>query len=400
MAQAVFSGPLISLGPLAGGQRGSQPVEYSDEIGPSLLWNGAGLPLGNTTGSKDRKGQGAIRAALMSDTICAVNQIMATGGAALTTAANAVTGTPLVNVTAIAAGIGANLAVYGKNGTLVSNAVGIDPGFATVTTVASSATVTIAATDSWRFVPGNWYCFAGGGAGGTTLFARCVSVAGTAMVISANAGASSSLVQVGFVAGNPNAYGWAPIAYSNSQPAGTGRFFNPDCGAARGVGVTGVASGTGGNVLIEGLDEFLQYTSETIAATAGATTVYGKKTYKIFLGATPQFSDAHNYTVVTSDLVGLPLVLINDGFAPTVLSAGTAYTTSVPQYGDLTSPATLTTGDPRGAIQLSAKGPNGGASGGGPTGSARFTIFYQLNPAQVFLASPTQYQILYGVLPA
>lgn len=399
MAQDVFTGPLISLGGIAGGLRGGPPVEYSDEIGPSLFWNGMGIPLAGTGGSKDRKGMGAFRSAFMSDTVCVANATLAAGGAALTTAGNAVSGTPFVLTPTVAAGVGANLPVYGQGGVLTTG-VGIDPGFSTVTTVSASANVTIAAIDAWRYVPGNWYAFIGAGAGGTTLFARCVSVSGTTLVISSPAGASSSVVQVGFLAGNPNAYGWAPVAYSNTQPSGSGRFFNPDLSVARGVGVTGVASGTGGNVLITGLDEFLQFTSEIIAATAGATTAYGKKTYKVLLSATPQFADAHNYTVVTSDLIGMPLALVNDGFAPTVTLAGTAYTTVVFQYADFTNPATQATSDPRGAIQLSAKGPVGGGSGSGPTGSGRVAILYTLNPAQVFMASPVNYQALYGVTPA
>ena len=105
MAQAAFTGPLLSLGPLAGGPRGGAPIEYSDEIGPSLIWNGLGLPLANGGGSKDRKEQGAFRAALMSDVVCVCNAILQPGGVALTAAANAVTGTPLALATATIAGV-------------------------------------------------------------------------------------------------------------------------------------------------------------------------------------------------------------------------------------------------------------------------------------------------------
>lgn len=399
MAQAVFTGPLLSLGPLVGGLRGGQPIEYSDEIGPSLIWNGLGLPLAGTAGSKDKKEQGAFRAALMSDVVCVCNAVLAVGGAALTAAANAVTGTPIANATTIIAGVVPNTPVYGQNGVLTTG-VGIDPGFATVTTVSGSPNVTVAAADSWRFIPGQWYCFLGAGGANLPLFARCVSIAGTALVISANASASSALVQVGHVAGNPNQYGWQPLAYSDSLPAGSGRFINPDCSASRGLAILSVTSSTGGVIIVAGLDQFLQYQTEAITVPAGAATTYGRKTFKVFLSATPQFSDAHAYQVLTGDLIGFPLAFVQDAFFPSAFLAGTAYTTSVYEFADLTNPATSTTGDPRGGMQLSAKGPVGGGSGSGPTGSARVTILQQLNPAQVFLASATNTAVLYGVQPA
>lgn len=399
MAQAVFSGPLISLGPLTGGQRGGQPIEYSDEIGPSLLWNGNGLPLAGTLGSKDRKGQGAIRAAFLSDVICVCNSVLAAGGVALTAAANAVSGATLALATATIAGLAAGVPVYATGGALV-NGVVVDPGFATVSTSSASANVTVAANDSWRFIPGQWYSFNGAGVGGSTLFARVVSIAGTAMVISTNALATSALVQVAHVAGNPNSYGWAPVAYSSSMPAGTGRFINPDCSASRGVGILAVAGSTGGVILITGLDQFLQLQTEAITVPAGAGTTYSKKSLKVLISAVPQFADAHAYQVVTGDLIGFPVAYVAGGFFPSANLNGTAYTTSVYQFADLTNPATSTTGDPRGGMQLSAKGPIGGASGTGPNGTARVQILQQLNPAQVFLASAVNTAVLYGVQPA
>src|SRR5208282_759849 len=111
MAQSVFTGPLIALGGLAGGQRGSAPAEYSNEIGPSLFWNGVGLLDQNGVGSKDKKGAGAFKALLMAAPIIAVNAAPVAGGAALTVAAGATSGTPLVNISTFAAGLAPNLPV-------------------------------------------------------------------------------------------------------------------------------------------------------------------------------------------------------------------------------------------------------------------------------------------------
>jgi hypothetical protein len=401
MAQAVFTGPVIALGPVAGAPRGGPPIEYSDEIGPSLLWNGVGLPLaGSATGSKDQKGPGSLRALLASPNFPFLNQILATGGASVTTAGHANSGTAFPLVTAFAAGITAGCPVITPTGLQVG--VGLDTGWSSGTAASGSSTITaIPATDIWRFYPGQWISIGGAGAGGAVLFARVTAIAsGTSITISTPALTSQSTAAIGNVAGNPNSYAWAPIAYSALQAAGSGLFVNPDCGGARGVGVTGVAGGSGGNVTITGVDIFGQVTSEIIAAAAGAATTYGVKTYKVILSAVPAFTDANNYTVVTSDLIGCPLVQVNDGYPFTVWSNGAAYTTAVFQFADLTNPATQTTKDPRGAVQLSAKGPVNGGGGTGPNGSLRFTLMQQLNPAQAFLASPTNYQVLYGVTPA
>jgi hypothetical protein len=398
MAQASFVGPLISLGAVAGGQAGQgPPLEYSDEIGPSLFWNGHGLVAPGGPGSKDQKGSGAFRALFMNDSFCATNAILATGGAVLTVAGNATSGTPLPLITAFAAGTAPGAPVLTPSGP--QTGVAIDMGFGTGAATATSPTITSIA-DPWRYFPGMFVSLGGCGAAAAVLFAKVIAVGTTSITLDRPVVTSQATTPIGHVAGNPNSYGFQPQYYSNSFGAGSGRFVNPDCGAARGVGVTGVASGTGGNVLIQGLDVWLQPQSEIIAATAGATTVYGNKTYKVLLSATPQFTDAHNYTVVTSDLVGLPIALVNDGFLPQVLSNGAAYTTSVNQFADFTNPATTATKDPRGAVQLSAKGPNGGASGTGPNGSLRFTIIQSLNAAQVLVASPTNYAALYGVVPA
>ena len=97
-----------------------------------------------------------------------------------------------------------------------------------------------------------------------------------------------------------------------------------------------------------------------LTVAAGAGTVYGKKTYKMLLAAIPQFTNANNLTVVMSDLIGLPISILPNSPPPVITEAGVARTGNLLQYADLTNPATTTTGDPRGAIQLSAAGPGAG----------------------------------------
>jgi len=145
------------------------------------------------------------------------------------------------------------------------------------------------------------------------------------------------------------------------QPFGSAasiNLWNPQCLVARAVSVTGSASATGGNITISGYDVYGVPMSEVIAAPASATTVNGKKAFKYISSVVPAFTDAHNYSVGTTDIYGFPIrseyfgdVVIN--YNATGITASTGYTAAV-----TTSPATTSTGDVRGtyALQSAADG--------------------------------------------
>jgi hypothetical protein len=242
---------------------------------------------------------------------------------------------------------------------------------------------------------------AGAGPGGSMLFAQVTAIGGpgvNSITISSPAQASSAGAQIGTYFGDPSAYAFKP-AYSAFMNGGAGRFLMPDCGCARGVGVVSVAGSPAGNILIQGLDIYMRPQSELIASAAGAGTAYGKKAYKVLLAATPQFTAGQNYTVVTSDLIGLPLSVLPNQLAPAIRMAGADYSgDAVTQYADLTNPATTLTGDPRGAFQLSPAGPNAGG-GAGPDGLSAFVIVITLNPAQVLSSNQFNPGPLFGVPP-
>jgi hypothetical protein len=382
------------MGGFAGAPNGGPPAEYSVEIGPSIFWQGAGLLSMAGSGSKDKKGMGGFPALFMSDTILALNQVIQPAGVALTAAANAVSGEPLPLATAYALGVAPGTPT--PSGAL---GVGIETGFAVGATTIGSGIVTVQANDKWRFSPGMFVSIAGAGIAGSMLFAQVTAVnpALPQITVSPPAVAAQAAAAIGTYFGDPSAYGFAvPKAYSAWMNGGAGRFLMPDCGCARGVGVLN-AGGAAGNILIQGLDVFMRLQSEMIAVAAAGTT-YGRKTYKVLLAAIPQFTSAFNYTVVTSDLIGLPLSVLPNQLPPTILEGGAAYA-GVFQFADLTNPATQLTGDPRGAIQLSANGPNVGA-GVGPDGLARWGIVLTLNPAQVLSANQFNPGPLFGVHPA
>jgi hypothetical protein len=134
--------------------------------------------------------------------------------------------------------------------------------------------------------------------------------------------------------------------------SGSVYLWNPQALVARAVNVTGSASATGGNITISGYDIYGVPMSEVIAAPASATTVNGKKAFKYISSVVPAFTDAHNYSVGTTDIYGFPLrsdffsdVAINYNAA--AITASTGYVAAV-----TTSPATTTTGDVRGTYAL------------------------------------------------
>jgi hypothetical protein len=397
MAQAASTGPLISLGGFAGAPNGGPPAEYSNEIGPSMFWQGSGLLSMAGSGSKDKKGAGGFPALFMSDSILALNQVIQPAGVALTTPGPAVSGVSLPLATAYAPGVAPGTPV--PSGAL---GVGIETGFAQATVNINSPTVGIFANDKWRFSIGQFLSIAGAGVGGAMLFAQVTGIGApgvNSITISPPAAASSATAQIGTYFGDPSSYAFRP-SYSAWMNGGAGRFLMPDCGCARGVGVVSLAASPAGNVLIQGLDVYMRPQSEVIASLAGAGTAFGRKTYKVLLAATPQFTSALNYTVVTSDLIGLPLSVLPNQLPPSISMGGADYSANaVTQFADLTSPATTLTGDPRGAFQLSPAGPLAGG-GTGPDGVGAFVIVMTLNPAQVLSASQFNPGTLFGVHPA
>lgn len=127
---------------------------------------------------------------------------------------------------------------------------------------------------------------------------------------------------------------------------------------ARAVSITGVVSTVGGNFLVSGYDIYGYPMSERITAAAGVATTNGKKAFKVVTSVVPQFTDAHNYSVGTTDIFGLPLRAAI--FPETLIHWNDALITANTGFvvADTTSPATTTTGDVRGtyAVQSASDG--------------------------------------------
>ena len=410
MAKETFVGPLIALGGLAGGSAGTAPLEYSDEIGPSIFWAGHAIVATGAMASKDRTGPGSVSAIYAASPIRTVNTACAAGGAgaALTTAANPVAGTPLPNTTTYAPGKAPGTPVV--IGGVATTGVALDMGLDTaVFTTGATANVTLSTIgNAWRYKVGQWVGLLNGGVGGATLMSQITAIVpatGVLTLVPAPLAAVTGQIALSNRF-NPNQYGASgpPSSLSSMAAAGSARILIPEVGDSRGVGVTCVVGGTIGQVLIQGLDGMGMPQSELITTVATATTVWGKKTYDIFISATPQYTDAgHTLQVVMSDLIGLPISVMSADsivavtFGGTAQVAGTGFTI-VP--ADITYPATQLTGAPRGGIQVTANGP--AAAPGTPltlNGTTVLQVDQRLNPLAVALATTVNPGPLLGVTP-
>jgi len=124
-------------------------------------------------------------------------------------------------------------------------------------------------------------------------------------------------------------------------------FYDRATYVGRGVSITGSASATGGNFLIRGFDVYGYPMSQLLTVGAGAVTANTTKTFKVVTSVTPQFTDAHNYSVGTADIFGFGMLAsffgdVSINWNNAWITANTGFVAAV------TSAATTTTGDVRG----------------------------------------------------
>jgi hypothetical protein len=424
MAKESFTGPLIALGGLVGGQSYTQPgtyggvnvggpKEYSDEIGPSIFWGGVAIPASGAVVSKDRTGSGTISSIYAAFPIRTVNAILAVSAGALTVAGPALAGVPLVNLATYAAGRSPGVPVTVSG--VATTGVAIDTGIDTATWVAATGVCTLGApsvaANTWRYQVGQWVCLLNGGASGAARMTQITAI-GTGTITVSPLPASNATGQIALTNRfNPNLYGTAtpPSSISSMAAAGTARILIPECGNTRGIGILGSASGVATIFDVVGIGAFGQIQTETITGPVGALTTYSKKTYDMIISVTPRTSDAHNYTVNTSDIIGLPLSVMDASSLVAVSLGGTAAvagTNFIVIPADLTNPPVgitttgTSTGDPRGAIQVGAAGP-AATTPGTPmaafNGTLVLAIDQRLNPLQVALATTINPGPLAGV---
>src|SRR5215831_2942610 len=140
---------------------------------------------------------------------------------------------------------------------------------------------------------------------------------------------------------------WAPAICTGPIPSrggGAMAVLNPRETLARCLSITGVAGGTGGAFVIQGYDALLQPMAEQITVGAGAVTAFGLKTWKYIVSVTPQFTDAHNYSVGWGDTFGFHTRSDFWEYANIFYNGGFAVSSTGWLAGVKTIPATRTTG--------------------------------------------------------
>ncbi len=188
------------------------------------------------------------------------------------------------------------------------------------------------------------------------------AVSGTAMTLVSSSGAGITVLSTSapaiFYTANTTATTGVVIdglpSYHLFGASGTFTtgFYNRSTTVGRCISITGVSGGAGGTFLAVGYDCYGYAMSELITATSGATTSNSKKAFKVITSITPQFSDAHNYSIGTADIFGFGILASFFGdvsivWNAAVITATTGFTAAV-----TTSPATTITGDVRGTYAV------------------------------------------------
>ena len=383
MAMTAFAGPIVSWGQmdylLAQGAFGPSP-DFNQDAGPALFYNHVALLDFRFLFPKDRASglTGVVPAILNTGDFMLTNQIPATNGTAIVAALQNVTsGTALTLATANGIATAANVPIVPlstsgqqswQGNPVVTAPLVLDPGFAFATGTAGSNTWTVANPND--FAVGMPLVIAGAGTGGLPLLTWVTSIpSATGTTITTNDNCVTAVTAVPVMTGNlwtprEGVISLYPTAHAPYRAAGIGTFLNPAETISRSLSITGVSGGAGGAFAVSGWDVYWQPMNETITATAGATTAYGKKAFKAIKSVTPQFTDAHNYSVGTADNFGVHFYQ-TEWETGTYDWAGLNMTGSTGFTAGLitTTAPTATTADVRGTLQVSGVGPLGSGIG-------------------------------------
>jgi hypothetical protein len=363
MSTTAFSGSLVTFG--------NSPSASPDNAnaGSSLFFGGAGI-LDTRFPYTYKPGQGALRTTagwLGSANILTLNYVPYTKAvAAIAAAANVVANTAMTLVSAASATTGVSIVSSITNsltGVADTNGgagfVGIDT-YTSVTASVSGNTLTVTANTSPTLTIGQTILTVGGAITGVTPVGMTIIGYGTGTggtgtyTLSGTAGTAASgtitlqtpgplncLIPQGLI---------SPYSFT-----GTPALWNPQALLGRAVAITAAAAASGTVVFtIKGYDIYGYPMIEQITAAANTQTL-GKKAFKYIKSVTPSATDAQNYSVDTTDVIGFPIrsdffgdVLINysGSLSPAVITANTGYVASVQ-----TAP-TATTGDVRGTYAL------------------------------------------------
>lgn len=403
MTSTVFSGPVITAGnmmdALATSGQKTNPVSgpnisYHAECFPDVRYYP--LPKDNIDNP------GVVRSFFNSPEVVAVNAVPSTlgtsgGSANVASPQPAISGVALTLATNSSVGISLNIPYQNfATGLIQTGALALDLGIETPTTTAASTTVTVANSAIYRVGQPIIITNVGNSAGTAHLYTYVTALPTATTITVANAAVVANSTTARICSGLPgwqNLSGAGPIVptfYAPYIALGAALAFDPTQAIERGVSIVGTVAATGGTFTLKGADIYGQTQSESLTLVSGASTISTKKCYKIINSITPSFADStHTYSVVTADLYGFPFrsdfwEMTEIFFAGAQKTASTGWTA-----GDQTTPATTSTGDPRGTYSLQTAS----------QGIDRLVIYQTLPYQNIARATPDAPQFLFGTTP-
>ena len=404
MTATHISGPHIVYGQPYDQQ--AQSAGGNPEAGPSVTYQGDSILDVRVPYQPGISGIGRVPAFASSPVVVLVDAAPASASPSLIAPPQpALSGAALVLAGAVAPGIAPNVPVL-PNGSQSTAAVvpvlGLDMRLATVSSVAGSPIVTLSAPCP-SIVPGvNLLVLQGSLWIGVTVLA--VNQATGAVTLDTALAVTAAGQPV--ISGNGTGQrGQHPTYWTPYLAAGTAALFDPTQGLCRGLSVTSSSAADAGWTLnITGFDLYGSPMSESIPVNPNGV-AYGRKAFKFVAFAVPGNpaggATAGTLSVGTSDLVGFALrsdkwEYMDCFWGGTALSTSAGYTPADP-----TAPATSSTGDVRGTLQLSAAGHGAAYAAGGPAdGAKRLVIVQTLAPSPLIAATPRNPAPLFGVAQA
>lgn len=207
----------------------------------------------------------------------------------------------------------------------------------------------------------------------TAIAAAQVPVAATPLtLVSATGAGITVLASATYVYGSGNTISVGALAIDGvpgvvnlgtvlpSTGFARGKAYDPTKAIARAIAIHSVGVDTSATFTVAGYDLYGYPMSEAITGGSGAT-VTGKKAFKFVTSITPSGTlSGSNVSVGQSDVYGLP-ILANTFGAYTQFYWASAGITAVTGFvaADTTSPATSTTGDPRGTYLIQGTASDG-----------------------------------------